>query len=104
VLISVKSGKTSSPHIRDLVGVIDREKAAIGLLITLKPPTKDMRKEAADSGFYEPPWGRHPRIQILTVEELLDGKKLDMPPIRPGGTTFKTARRASAKDDQEQLL
>ena len=88
---------------RDLVGVVDREKAAIGLLITLQSPTRDMRTEAADAGFYQSPWGRHPRIQILTVEELLDGKKLDMPPIRPSGTTFTPARRAET-DEQEQLI
>jgi hypothetical protein len=76
VLISVKSGKTSSPHVRDLVGVVDREKAAIGLLITLQSPTRDMRTEAADAGFYQSPWGRHPRIQILTVEELLDRQEI----------------------------
>ena len=104
VLISVKSGKTSSPHVRDLVGVIDREKAAIGLLITLHRPTRDMRTEAADSGFYESPWGKHPRIQILTVEELLSGKQLNMPPIQPGGTTFKKARGVRNEKDQKQLL
>lgn len=95
VLISVKSGGVSSRDVRDLVGTVDREKAAIGLLITLESPSKPMTTEAASAGFYESPWGKHPRIQILTVEELLPdgGGRIDMPPIRPGGTTFKQAAR-----------
>jgi DNA modification methylase len=99
VLISVKSGKVSSPLIRDLRGVVERDKAAIGLFITLQAPTKDMRTEAADAGFYESPWGKHPRIQILTVEDLLEGKRPDLPPFRQGGTTF--ALPSVVVDDDE---
>ena len=103
ILISVKSGKVNSQHIRDLRGVIEREKAAIGLLITLQKPTRDMRTEAHDSGFYQSPWGKHPHIQILTVAELLKGKLIDMPPIKPGGTTFKAPKRVSEQEEQELL-
>lgn len=103
VLISVKSGKTGSQHVRDLRGVIEREKAAIGLLITLQNPTRDMKKEALEAGNYESPWGKHPRLQILTVEDILGGKHLDMPPIKPGGTTFKTVKR-QVSDDQAALF
>ena len=103
VLISVKSGKVSSRDVRDLRAVVDREKVPIGLLITLEKESRDMRTEATDGGFYESPWGKHPRLQILTVRELLDGKQLNMPPVRPGGTTFKVPRRVEQKGDQGSL-
>ena len=62
-------------HVRDLRGVIEREKAEIGVLITMQEPTQPMRTEAAGSGFYDSPWAtRHPRLQLLTVEELLGGQ------------------------------
>jgi len=104
VLISVKSGKVSSPLVRDLRGVIEREKAAIGLFITLEQPSRDMRKEAADAGFYESPWGKHPKLQILTIEDLLDGKGADLPPFRQGGTTFALPDVVPDEGDHGQLF
>ena len=95
IIISVKAGKTGPAHIRDLRGVVEREKAAIGLLITMENPTAPMRKEAASAGFYEcVAWNtKHPKIQILTVDELLEGKTLDTPPSRDY-RTFKKAPKA----------
>jgi hypothetical protein len=94
VVLSVKSGKAGVAHVRDLRGVVDREQAAIGVLITLQEPTQNMRGEAAGAGFYESPWGtKHPRLQVLTVQELLEGKKIDMPPSRDL-RTFKKAPKA----------
>lgn len=75
VIISVKGGKTGVHHVRDLRGVLDREKAEIGVLVTLEPPTSPMTIEAASAGF----WGDYPRIQILTIEELLVGKNIRYP-------------------------
>jgi hypothetical protein len=46
-----------------------------------------MRQEAASAGFYKSMWGEHPRVQLLTVAELFAGKKIDMPPVGPKGTT-----------------
>ncbi len=94
IVISVKSGGIPPNHIRELRGVVDREKAAIGLLITLTKPTKPMRAEAADAGFYISPFGntKHPRIQILTIEELFEGKGIDCPRT-DANVTFKRARR-----------
>jgi hypothetical protein len=71
--------------VRDLRGVIEREEAEIGLLITMREPTQPMRSEAAAAGFYRSgsegvgTWGDHPHIQLLTVAELLDGRRIDMP-------------------------
>lgn len=102
IIISVKAGKTGPSHVRDLRGVSEREKAAIGLLVTMEEPTAPMRKEAACAGFYESPWGsKHPRIQILTVGELLDGKTIDAPPSRDI-RTFKKAPKAKGKPTHKQ--
>ena len=54
-------------------------------------------REAASAGFYKSPWGEHPKLQILTVGELLDGKPIDMPPIRQTSATFERAPRAKSK-------
>jgi len=104
IILSVKAGKTSVPHVRDLRGVLDREKAAIGVLISLQEPTKPMRTEAAGAGFYESPWGtKHPKLQLLTVGELLEGKKIDAPPSRDI-RTFKKAPKAKRKATHRQKM
>ena len=92
ILVQVKSGKVSSRDIRDLVGTVNREKAAIGAFITLQPATSAMTKEAVSAGFYKSQgWNQtYPKIQILTIEELLNGTELKMPPT---GMTFKQAQR-----------
>ena len=80
-IISVKGGGTSVKDIRDLGHVIDREKADIGIFITLEQSTRPMETEAVTKGFYHSPLGKdYPRIQILTIEELLKGKVPDVPP------------------------
>lgn len=93
VVISVKSGAIPASHIRELRGVVDREKAALGVLITLEEPSKPMKAEAASAGFYTSPFGniRHPKVQILTVEELLQGKQIDSPQT-DANVTYKKAR------------
>jgi len=104
VVISVKAGNIIPNHVRDLHGVVDRDNAAIGVLISMEEPTKPMRTEAVTAGFYESvTWGmRYPKIQLLTIEELLSGKKVDMPPIRQVGATFKKAERHK-EEKGEQL-
>ena len=80
-IVQVKSGEVSVSQIRDLAGVIDREKAEIGIFITLEKPTRPMIKEAVSKGFYNSPLGKdYPKMQILTIDELLSGKKPDIPP------------------------
>lgn len=101
IILSVKAGHTNVAHVRDLRGVIDREKAAIGVLISMEEPTKPMRTEAASAGFYSSPWGNHPKLQLLTVAELLDGKKIDAP-TSGDMRTFKKAPRARRKGEQSQ--
>jgi site-specific DNA-methyltransferase (adenine-specific) len=105
VMISVKAGHITSNHVRDLRGVVDREKAAIGALISMEDPTKPMQTEAATCGFFESKtWGKkYPKIQLLTIADLLSGKKIDMPPIKQVSATFKRAERFKG-DKSEQLV
>lgn len=93
-IFSVKAGHVTSSQVRDLVGVLAREKAELGILISFQEPTRDMRKEAASAGFYESPWGKHPKVQLLTVGDLLQGKTVDMPRTAGTNRTFKKAPKA----------
>lgn len=97
IILSVKAGKLHAPYVRDLRGVMEREKAEIGVLLALDEPTKAMRAEAASAGFYKSPWGQHPKLQIVTVSELLDGKRLNIPPVRQTSVTYKRAPKAHSK-------
>lgn len=104
IIFSVKAGKTSVPHVRDLRGVIEREQAKIGVLLTQQEPTKPMRTEAASAGFYESPWGtRHPRLQLLTVTDLLTGKTVDRP-VPQGNVTFKKAPKYQRETGKQKGL
>lgn len=84
-------------HGGDLVGVLDREKAQIGVLISLQDPTRPMREEAANAGFYRSPWDSrdYPRVQLLTVAELLDARGIQMPAPSILNTTYQRAQRAA---------
>jgi site-specific DNA-methyltransferase (adenine-specific) len=89
-------------QVRDLRGVIEREKAEIGALISMEPPTKPMLKEAAEPGFYQPPGltDKFPRLQILSIAEILAGKQIDYPRLLD--VTYKKAPRAR-KAAEEQI-
>lgn len=82
VLVSIKSGHVGPSTVRDLVGTIHRERAAIGLLFTLQEPTEAMRREAHEASTYRSPIdGReYPRIALHTVRELVEeGRMPDLP-------------------------
>lgn len=104
VIFSVKGGHTSVKDIRDLRGVIDREEAEIGVLIALQEPTRPMLTEATQAGFYESHWGKHSRLQILTIADLLNEKRVDMPPLKQVNITFKKAPKARNEQAQEPEL
>lgn len=104
VVVSVKAGKLHAPYVRDLVGVVNREGAAIGVLLTMHEPTRPMREEAASAGFYASPWGKHPRIQLVTVGELLAGARVNMPAQSQTSVTFKQAPRAKVEGRQAGLF
>ncbi len=101
IIVQVKSGKVKSGDIRDLVGTVQRENAAIGVFITLEPPTQDMTREAVTAGYYHSQsWGRdYPRIQILPVADLLHGAEVKMPQAHG---TFKQAQKARQAPEGHQ--
>jgi len=104
VMIQVKSGHVNSGMIRDLHGVVDRDNSAIGVLITLDPPSRDMTTEAVTAGYFtSKTWQKdYPRIQILTIEELLEGKSIEMPPSAYG--TFKQAGKVKKTEGTQGEL
>ncbi len=108
ILVQVKSGKVSSKEIRDLAGTLEHEKGAIGVFITLEEPSQPMVQAATAAGFYHSPgWNQnYPKIQILTIQELLDGAKINMPAHNQPGITFKQAERVKNGDSaaQKQLF
>jgi DNA modification methylase len=96
IIVSVKGGETvGRAMIADLKNSVEREKAQIGLFVTLTSPTKEMTKEALTAGFYESPnfkSGDYPKIQILTIEGLLTGTlRPRYPDLSQGAYTFKRA-------------
>jgi len=98
VIFSVKAGTVNPAHVRDLAHVVSREKAQVGALISMEEHTKAMRQEAASAGFYQSPGGtKHPRLQLLTVADLLGGKHLDLPPWREVRTFKRTERDKQIK-------
>jgi site-specific DNA-methyltransferase (adenine-specific) len=103
VLVQVKSGHVKSGDIRDLVGTLKREEAAMGVFITLEEPSKEMVKEALSAGYYHSPgWNEdYPTIQILTISELLKGARVKMPPQYG---TFKQAQKVQQKEAEQQTL
>lgn len=100
ILIQVKSGHVNPSQTRDLKVTVDRGKAQIGIFITLKEPTSGMKKEALLAGYYKSPgWNRnYQKIQILTIRDLLNGRKIDYPPT---SDTFKKAQKH--EETQKQL-
>jgi site-specific DNA-methyltransferase (adenine-specific) len=98
-IVSVKGGGVGVTDIRELMAVVDRERAKIGVYISLKPTTEPMRKEAAGAGLYDGPTGKVPKIQLFTIEELFAGKKPNIPYVERG---FKAAAREES-DDQMDL-
>jgi site-specific DNA-methyltransferase (adenine-specific) len=102
IILSVKAGRVSVAHLRDLRGVLDREKAPIGVLITMEEATRPMKQEAASAGFYRSPWSQedYPRLQIVTIADLLAGRKIGAPPSR--GPQFKPAPKAKRRPSHRQ--
>ncbi|MEP7378378.1 MAG: DNA methyltransferase [Chloroflexota bacterium] len=104
IVLSVKAGHLVPAYVRDLRGVLQREDAEIGVLLSFEEPTTGMRSEAAEAGFYESPWGKHPRIQLLTIAELLDGKGIDYPHVTGSNVTLRRSQRARGAEPERLEL
>ena len=106
IIVSVKGGESvTRTMIADLKNTVEREKAEIGLFVTLAEPTKPMITEAASAGFYESPhMGAFPKIQILTIDDLLSGReKPKYPDFSRGGLSFKKAKVEQQRAGQNKL-
>jgi site-specific DNA-methyltransferase (adenine-specific) len=98
-IVSVKGGEgVGVGMVRDLAHVVDRENARIGVFITLADPTGPMKTEAVKAGFYETVYGKYPKIQILTICELFEGKQPNIPLVDPSAFK-KAARETEGKQD-----
>jgi site-specific DNA-methyltransferase (adenine-specific) len=107
IIVSVKGGENvTRTMIADLKNTVEREKAQMGLFVTLAPATKPMIVEATSAGFYESPaHGAFPKIQILSIEGLLSGKETPLyPDLSRGGLTFKKAKTETENTKQSDLL
>ena len=104
VIVSVKGGEhVSVTMVKDLIATVQREEAQIGLFVTLANPTEPMKKEAVSAGYYDSQFGAFPKIQILTIEDLLDEKEGPRyPDMARGGLNFKKAKKE--KKDQPKLF
>jgi hypothetical protein len=103
-VVQVKSGHVGVNAIRELKAVAAKD--ALGIFITLEPPTGPMQTEAVSAGFYHSPgWNKdYPKIQILTIEELLHGKAVDMPPQTQTNVTFTKAPKISKKEGEQLAM
>jgi site-specific DNA-methyltransferase (adenine-specific) len=91
--------------IRDLRGVIEREDAEMGVMVTLTEPTGPMISEATAAGFVrKSAHGRLSKLQIVTAAEILEGKMPKLPPLPQPERKQATARRRKVGDQIEMLL
>jgi DNA modification methylase len=103
IILQVKSGKVKSSDIYELQGVMTREKATLGIFITLQKPTKDMLAEAKAAGIYKNQFMSEPvdTIQIVTVQEIIEQRKrLD---IRLSSEVLKSAEYKRKVGKQETI-
>lgn len=106
IIVSVKGGDNVGVQmVRDLRGVIEREEAEMGILVTLADPTKPMRTESDAAGYVrKSAHGRIPRMQVVTIAEMLDGLMPKLPPLPKPVEKIPTARRKEHPDQLELLL
>ena len=102
IVISVKAGEHVGPaFVRELRGVMERERAAMGIFVCLKEPTLEMQREADNAGTYRSFTANFPKLQIITIKDIFANKQLNIPgrlnpyePKRPAsvGLTGKQLR------------
>jgi site-specific DNA-methyltransferase (adenine-specific) len=103
-IVSVKGGdNVSVGMVRDLKGVMEREKSPIGIFLTLAPPTRAMATEAASAGLYTLGARQYPRVQILTIEQALAGQQPAIPLIDTGAAFKRAARESTSTQPKLDL-
>ena len=106
IVVQVKSGNVQRNQIATLKSDMEREKADLALFVTLKPPTNPMQQEALQAGFYAPeafPDHQFPKVQIITIEDLLSGTQPQYPRYAPTAT-FQRAPRRRRQGRQGQMV
>ncbi len=106
IIVQVNSGQVRQDMIAAFKGNMEREEAEIGIFITLKEPTARMNQEAIGAGFYEPeslPGNRYPKVQIFTIEQLLDGAKPKYPRFPAHPISINAPRRKRQQGIQQAL-
>ncbi len=95
MLTSVKGGENVGPAmVREFAGVLNAEKAEMGLFICLNKPTREMERAARDAGPSKTVHGEIPKLQIVAVEEFFKGKLPKLPPLgHLPSAAFSTAKR-----------
>jgi hypothetical protein len=102
-IVSVKGGETVHRNaVGELRGVVERDETPLGVLITLREPTGPMKSEAASAGFFDTPFGKFRRLQVVTIGDLLEGKLPKLPPQEIGGGYKQAPKEDTAK--QGKLL
>ena len=106
IVVQVKSGKVQRNQIATLKSDMAREKADLALFVTLNTPSGPMEQEALEAGFYTPeafPDHNFPRVQILTIEDLLSGAQAEYPRYAPSAT-FQRAPRQRRRGRQGRIV
>jgi site-specific DNA-methyltransferase (adenine-specific) len=106
IIVSVKGGEhVGVTMVKDLIATVEREKAAIGLFVTLAEPTKPMLTEAVTAGYYHTPRGDVSKIQILTIADLISGKaRPEYFDLSAGELTHKKAKVEEQRGQQLDFL
>jgi adenine specific DNA methylase Mod len=97
-IVSVKGGdNVGVAMVKDLGATMAKEKAAMGIFLTLALPTKPMREYAASVGVLHAANGKaYPRLQIVTLAELFQGLRPSIPYVDVSAA-FKKAGKDTAK-------
>lgn len=101
-IISVKGGANiHASHIRDLIGAMNNTGSKLGVFVTLHPATSAMETAAREAGSVEAGNKIRPRVQIVTIAELLGGKRLNIPFVHDIISAAASARRVSQRRERE---
>ena len=106
IIVQVKSGKVNRGQIATLIGDMESQEAELGIFITLNKPSRPMLRAALSAGVYTPeslPDDSYPRVQILTIDELLDGAQPEYPRFAAPPTFKRASRRKRAQGSQPRL-
>ena len=106
IIVQVKSGKVNRGQIATLIGDMESQEAELGIFITLNKPSRPMLRAALSAGVYTPeslPDDSYPRVQILTVEDLLDGAQPEYPRFAAPPTFKRASRRKRTQGSQPRL-